>query len=134
MVDEFQHHIYAKPEMTPGERHKLWLELEAKYRPWLDLSAFEFQAQGRLWQRQAHIYEVPFYYIDYCLAQIIALSYWALAQKDSKEAWDKYRRLVGFAGTKTFVELVVDAGLPTPFEADNLKFVADAAMAWLDKQ
>jgi len=132
MVDEYQHHIYEKPEMTPAERNKLWLTLEAKYRPWLDLTQVQFQAEGRHWQRQGHIYEMPFYYIDYCLAQIIALSFWAENQQDTDSAWAKYRRLVGFAGTKTFVELVVDSGLPTPFEADNLKIVADAAVKWLD--
>ena len=133
MVDEFQHHIYEKPEMTPEERNSLWMELEAKYRPWLKLDEIQFYAEGRHWQRQLHIYEVPFYYIDYCLAQIIALSFWAENQRNSAAAWAKYRRLVGFAGTKTFVELVTDSGLPTPFVADNLKIVADAAMEWLDK-
>jgi M3 family oligoendopeptidase len=134
MVDEFQHHIYDKPEMTPAERNALWLELEAKYRPWLDVTDIPFQAEGRRWQAQGHIYSSPFYYIDYCLAQIMALSFWAQSQTDRDAAWAKYRRLVGFAGTKTFVELITDANLPTPFEPDNLKAVADAAIKWLDKQ
>ncbi|MCL2188957.1 MAG: M3 family oligoendopeptidase [Defluviitaleaceae bacterium] len=132
MVDEFQHHMYNNPELTPARRNALWLELEAKYRPWLDLTETPFYGEGRRWQAQGHIFSSPFYYIDYCLAQIMALSFWADAQKDAKSAWEKYRRLVGFAGTKTFVELVQDAGLPTPFEADNVKTVADAAVEWLD--
>jgi len=134
MVDEFQHHMYEKPGMTPKERNELWLTLEAKYRPWLDIDAdFPFTGEGRRWQGQGHIYEVPFYYIDYCLAQIMALSFWAEAQTDHTSAWAKYKRLVSFAGTKTFLELITDAGLSTPFEADNLKPVADAAAKWLDK-
>jgi len=133
MVDEYQHHIYEKPEMTANERNELWKTLEAKYRPWLNLET-QFHAEGRRWQSQGHIYEMPFYYIDYCLAQIIALSFWAENQQNTDDAWAKYRRLVGFAGTKTFVELVTDSGLPTPFEADNLKIVADAAVKWLDGQ
>ena len=133
MVDEFQHHIYEKPHMTPAQRNELWLELESKYRPWLDLSDIPYFAEGRRWQGQLHIYELPFYYIDYCLAQIIALSFWAEAQKDRKVAWEKYHRFLSFAGTKTFVELVTDAGLPTPFISENLKIVADAAVSWLDK-
>ena len=134
MVDEFQHHIYEKPDMTPAQRNELWLELEAKYRPWLDLKDTPFHGEGRRWQHQLHIYNLPFYYIDYCLAQLMALYFWAGCQKDSKLAWEKYRRLMGFAGTKTFVELIEDAGLPTPFESDNIKIVADAATAWLNSR
>jgi len=134
MVDEFQHHIYDNPEMPPADRNALWLKLEAKYRPWLNMDDMPFFAEGRRWQAQGHIYSSPFYYIDYCLAQIMALSFWAEDQKDHSAAWEKYRRFVGFAGTKTFVDLVKDAGLPTPFEPDNLKIVTDAAIAWLDGQ
>ena len=134
MVDEFQHRIYENTSMTPAQRNELWLELEAKYRPWLDLKDTPFHGEGRRWQAQSHIYSDPFYYIDYCLAQIIALSFWAQSQKDSKLAWDKYRRFTGFAGTKTFVELIQDADLPTPFQPENIKTVADAATVWLDNR
>ena len=119
-------------DMTAKERNDLWLELEAKYRPHVKNKDFPYYGEGRRWQSQIHIYEVPFYYIDYCLAQIVALSYWAISQADHAGAWEKYRRFLGFAGTKTFVELVTDAGLPTPFEADNIKIVSDAAVKWLD--
>ena len=134
MVDEFQHHVYEKPEMTPEERNALWLKLEGIYRPWLDLSDTPFQEEGRRWQAQGHVYGSPFYYIDYCLAQVIALSFWAESQSDFKAAWEKYVRFTGFAGTKTFVDLVTDAGVPTPFVPENLKTVADAAVKWLDNR
>jgi len=134
MVDEFQHHVYEKPEMTPAERNALWLELEGKYRPYLDMKDFPFYGEGRRWQAQGHVYGMPFYYIDYCLAQIMALSFWTENQNAPDSAWAKYMRLLGFAGTKTFVELIEDAGLPSPFVPDNLKVVADAAISWLDKQ
>jgi len=133
MVDEFQHHIYEKPDMTAKERNALWLELEGKYRPWLDLEDFPFYGEGRRWQAQLHIYGAPFYYIDYCLAQIMALSFWAEDQKEHDKAWGKYKRLVSYAGTKTFVELIADAGLKSPFVPESLKVVADAAAEWLDK-
>ena len=134
MVDEFQHHIYQKPDMTPKERNDLWGELERKYRPYLDLEGFPFYGDGRRWQAQAHIYERPFYYIDYCLAQTMALAFWAEDQKDHEKAWAKYRRFVGLAGTKTFTDLVTDAGLPSPFVPETLKTVAEAAVKWLDGQ
>jgi len=134
MVDEFQHHIYENPKMTPAQRNEYWLELEAKYRPWLDLTDTPFHGEGRRWQNQLHIYTDPFYYIDYCLAQIMALCFWAENQKSPKTAWEKYRRLVDFGGTKTFVELIEDAGMPTPFDSENVKAVADAVTAWLNSR
>ena len=134
MVDEYQHGIYENPDMTPAQRNEYWLTLEAKYRPWLDLTDTPYNGEGRRWQSQGHIYEDPFYYIDYCLAQIVALGFWAQSQKNYKAAWEKYRKLAALAGTKTFVELVAEAGLPTPFETDNIKVVADAATDWLDKR
>jgi len=133
MVDEFQHIVYSKPEMTPAERNALWLELDKKYRPWHHTLDIPYYAQGRSWQEVIHIYRMPFYYIDYCLSGIMALSFWALNQKDHMGAWEKYVRLVKFAGTKNFVELVSDSGLPTPFEPQNLKMVADMAAEWLEK-
>jgi len=132
MIDEFQHHIYQNPDMTSAQRNQYWLELERKYRPWLDLEDTPFHAEGRGWQYEMHIYEVPFYMIDYCLAQIVALNFWTENQKKPQQAWDRYRRLIGFAGTKTFLDLIDDAGLPTPFEPDHVKIVADAAAAWLN--
>ena len=134
MVDDFQHQIYQNPDMSPKERNELWLELEGKYRPWLDLEGFPFYGEGRRWQAQLHIYEVPFYYIDYCLAQIMAFCFWSENQRNHEQAWAKYNRLVGFAGTKTFLELITDAGLPSPFVPDTLKVVADAVVEWLDGQ
>ena len=132
MVDEFQHHIYEKPEMTPDERNKLWLELEAKYRPYLDQKDFPFYGDGRRWQAQGHIYCNPFYYIDYCLAQTVALQFWVQDQRDHKTAWQKYCRLVKLAGTKTFTDLLKDAGIPTPFEDEPIKDISDSVDKWLN--
>jgi len=133
MVDEYQHYAYENPEMTPPQRNEYWLTLEAKYRPWLDLADTPYHGEGRQWQSQPHIYNDPFYYIDYCLAQIIALVFWAESQRDHKAAWEKYRKLTALAGTKTFVELVAEAGLPAPFETDNIKMVADAAKNYVNR-
>jgi M3 family oligoendopeptidase len=131
MVDEFQHHIYANPGWSPAERNDFWLKLEEKYRPYLDLD-FDFYREGRRWQAQAHIYERPFYYIDYCLAQTMALAFWAESQTDYRKAWEKYLQFVGFAGTKTFIELVDGANLQSPFVEGCLNAVASAAVKWLD--
>lgn len=133
MVDHFQHKIYEKPDMTPGERHQVWQELLAVYMPWMKLGAeIPFYGEGKGWQRQAHIYQRPFYYIDYCLAQTVALQFWAVMQKDAKDAWSRYMRLIRLAGTKTFNGLVEAAGLATPFGDTALKDVSEAAVSWLN--
>ena len=134
MVDEFQHHIYEKPEMTPVQRNELWNELEKKYRPWVDVEDLPFYSEGRRWQMQMHIYQRPFYYIDYCLAQMTALAFWGEAQEDFKAAWKKYHHLVTLAGTKTFLELVELSGMPSPFVPENLKIVSQAASKWLNSR
>ena len=59
--------------------------------PWMKLDGdIPFYAEGEGWQRQHHIYSSPFYYIDYCLAQTVSLQFWALLQKDQKNAWEHY--------------------------------------------
>ena len=133
MVDHFQHIVYQKPDMTPQQRHDVWAKLLNEYTPWLKLDGSPFYGEGRGWQRQMHIYENPFYYIDYCLAQTAALEFWCLMQKDHNTAWKKYMRLVKKAGTMTFTELVETAGLKSPFDEEALKQVADAARLWLDE-
>ena len=133
MSDEFQHHIYQNPDMTPVQRNQYWLELEAKYRPWLDLEDTPFDGDGRFWQAEMLIYEVPFYMIDYALAEIVALNFWIENQKSPQQTWYKYKQLVSFAGTKTFLALIDEVDLPTPFEPDNIKKVAAAASAWLNE-
>ena len=132
MVDHFQHLIYADPDMTPEERHRTWRELLGVYMPWMRLGEIPFYGDGKGWQRQSHIYERPFYYIDYCLAQTVALQFWTVMQTDRTDAWNRYLRLVKKAGTETFDGLVSTAGLDTPFGDAALQKVAEAAGVWLD--
>ena len=118
--------------MTPEQRHKTWAELLEIYMPWLRLDGTPFYGEGKGWQRQIHIYENPFYYIDYCLAQTAALEFWVIMQKDQDEAWSRYLKLVKKAGTQTFTELLQTAGLRSPFEDGALREVALAAEKWLE--
>lgn len=132
MVDHFQHEVYAHPEYTPEQRHDIWRDLLKVYMPWMKRDDLPFYGEGKGWQRQQHIYRSPFYYIDYCLAQTVALQLWALIQKDRHDAWKHYMDLVNLAGTRTFRELVAAAGLNTPFGEEALKEIADTAKQWLD--
>lgn len=133
LVDHFQHEVYARPDMTPAQRHAKWKELQQIYMPWVRLDGdIPFFADGEAWQRQSHIYEAPFYYIDYCLAQTVALEFWALLQTDKKAAWEKYMAYTRQGGSRTFTELLKHAGLDSPFDEKCLRTVCEAAGAWLD--
>lgn len=132
MVDHFQHIMYEHPELSPTERHAEWKRLLGIYQPWLRLDGdIPFYAEGEGWQRQAHIYEVPFYYIDYCLAQTVALEFWAMEQKDPDDAWAHYMAYTRQGGTRTFTELLEHAGLESPFDESCLRGVCEAAAEWL---
>lgn len=134
MVDHFQHEVYLHPELTPSERHGLWKRLLGIYMPWMKLDGeIPVYGDGCGWQRQNHIYNSPFYYIDYCLAQTVSLQFWAMIQKDPKEAWEVYMAYARQGGSRVFTELLSHAGLESPFEENCLKHVAEAAKQWLEQ-
>ena len=124
IVDEFQHEMYARPEATPAERKSIYRDLEAKYRPYLDWSGIPYLEEGTRWQFQMHIYESPFYYIDYCLAQTVALWFLIKSREDYDGALRDYLTLVRTGGQKSFPELLAAAGVPSPFEDGSLKRLA----------
>ncbi len=130
-VDEFQHTVYDNPSLTADERNALWLELEAKYRPWMDFDGLPFYGRGAGWQRQLHIYTSPFYYIDYVLAQAVALQFFLAAEKDAADAWARYMALVEKGGTETYPGLVKAAGMQTPFEAGVMERVSNEVYQWM---
>ena len=110
-VDEFQHIVYENPDMTPEERNAQWAALDKKYRPWLDFDSVPFYADGAAWQRQIHIYTDPFYYIDYCLAQSVALQIFRLMEeKGWQAAFDQYLAYTRQGGNDTFLGLLQKAG------------------------
>ena len=131
-VDEFQHIMYQNPDLTPDERNAEWLKLEKKYRPWIDFDNLPFYGRGAGWQRQLHIYECPFYYIDYCLSTMAALQFFLLSLTDHKDAWARYLRLVRRAGTASYTELLETAGLKVPFKEGSIKGIAQQMTDWLE--
>ena len=134
MVDHFQHIVFEKPNMTPKERHGVWKELLGIYMPWMKLDGeIPFYSEGEGWQRQHHIYSLPFYYIDYCIAQTVALEFWAMIQEDQKNAWENYMAYTRQGGSRVFTELLEHAGMVSPFDENCLKKVAEAAKKWLSE-
>lgn len=116
MVDEFQHIVYANPDMTPAERHATWKKLESEYKPHLDYEDNAFFGKGGFWQKQLHIYQMPFYYIDYCLAQTCALQYKVWMDDNYEEAWNSYLKLCRLSASDFYTNMLKEVGLDCPFE------------------
>ena len=131
-VDEFQHRVYENPTLTPKERKQLWREIEKTYLPYKDYDGNAFFERGGFWFRQSHIFEVPFYYIDYTLAQVCAFQYWHRSQKDYQSAWESYLKLCQLGGSKTFLELLEEVGLENPFKTGTIASVIPSLKSFLD--
>jgi M3 family oligoendopeptidase len=130
-VDHFQHEVYARPDMTPAERHATWREIEHTYLPWRDWGDLAHPAQGGRWQYQRHVYASPFYYVDYVLAQTCALQFWVRAEEDRDAAMEAYVALCRRGGEAPFQALARSAGLTSPFEPGCLAGVVEHARAAL---
>ncbi|MGN0975716.1 MAG: M3 family oligoendopeptidase, partial [Gemmiger sp.] len=133
IVDEFQHMMYRQPDLTPDERNAVWMSLEKKYRPWNDFGDLPFYGRGAGWQRQLHIYECPFYYIDYCLATAIALQFFTAQLADPQDAWKRYLALTRRAGTASYAELAAAAGMQVPFTKGSLSGLAHTVAHWIEQ-
>lgn len=134
LVDEFQHEVYANPNLTPDMRKDLWKRLEQKYLPWKIYDTDDFMDKGVWWFKQGHIFQDPFYYIDYTLAQVVAFEFWGKAQTDFKNTWNKYYDLCKLGGSKSFVELLNAAKLDNPFISGNIKKTMEPIKAYLDNK
>ena len=115
-VDEFQHAVYENPEISPDERKKIWRDIERKYMPKRDYADNDFYEKGTMWMRQSHIFEVPFYYIDYTLAQVCAFQFYNKMKQNREKAWEDYQNLCNAGGSKPFLELLKIANIKNPFE------------------
>lgn len=131
-VDAFQHRVYEEPGLGAAGRHGAWRELESSWMPWRGVEGIPHVADGGLWQRQLHIYNWPFYYLDYVLAQVCALQLWRLSQDDHADAMDRWTRLCRLGGTLPFQDMVRSVGLRSPFDEGVLEDVVDSAATWLD--
>lgn len=123
-VDEFQHFVYEHPNATHTERCAKWREIEKKYTPLKNYKGFDVYEEGNLWLRQSHIFQTPFYYIDYTLAQVVAFQFLVEMHKNQPRAWAKYNRLCKMGGKYPFTELLSHAHLRNPFEDGSLKKIA----------
>lgn len=132
-VDEFQHWVYENPNASPEERKTSWRKIEMKYQPHKDYDGFSYLENGGYWQKQGHIYNDPFYYIDYTLAQICAFQFWVRSRNNQAEAWEDYVKLCKLGGSLPFTELVREANLISPFEEGCIQSVIGEIEGWLNQ-
>ncbi len=123
-VDEFQHWLYENPEHTNEERSQKWLTLSQEYGTGLvDWSGYE-DIRDSAWQRQLHIFEVPFYYIEYGIAQLGALSVWKNSLQNFDEAIQNYKRALRLAYTKSIPDIYQTAKIEFSFDENHIKNLA----------
>lgn len=133
LVDHFQHEVYTNPEMSHQERMDTWRRLEKEYLPHKNYEEVEILERGGWWMRQAHIFMSPFYYIDYTLAQVCAMQFWARMENKDPKAFEDYQHICKIGGTLPFRKIVKEAGLIVPFEEGCLEQVTGSVSQWLDE-
>ncbi len=126
-VDKFQHWVYENPSHTLEERKNKWMEILQEFSsPEVDFSGLQNYREYN-WQRQLHLFEVPFYYIEYGIAQLGAIGLWMQYKENKKAALENYIKALSLGGTKTLPELYNAAGLQFNFSGDYIKRLMDFA-------
>jgi oligoendopeptidase F len=131
-IDAFQHWVYLHPEHTRADRTKAWLDLDARFGPQLDWTGLEASRES-MWQRQLHLFGLPFYYIEYGIAQLGALQLWLASRRSEKDAIAAYKRALSLGGSRPLPELFAAAGLRFDFGPGTVKELMDAIGAELDR-
>ena len=120
-IDKFQHWVYENPAHTPEERKQKWMEILEEFSSqsvdWDGLEAFREYG----WQKQLHLFEVPFYYIEYGIAQLGALGLWMQYKHNKDKALQHYIQALSLGGTRTLPELYDAAGLKFNFAKEHIK-------------
>lgn len=119
-VDSFQHRLYSFPEHTASDRSDIWTEIMDRYDTGVDYFGLE-AVRRNLWQKQLHIFECPFYYIEYGIAQIGALQVWANFKKDPKKAIDDLFRAESLGSSRPLPELFAAANIKFDFTPKTLE-------------
>ena len=132
-IDEFQHWVYENPTHSSAERHEKWVDISKEYGTGLtDWTDYE-DMQAASWQRQLHLFEVPFYYIEYAIAQLGALGVWKNSLEDFRAAVDNYKLALSLGYTETIPEIYRKAGIRFDFTETYLKELADFVRGELNK-
>lgn len=133
VVDQFQHWIYTNPDHTSEDRAKAWKKIFDPFgNNFADWSEHQYALEN-LWQKQLHIFEVPFYYIEYGIAQLGAIAVWKNYKNNPEKGLSSYLEALKLGYTKTIKEIYETAGIEFNFKASYVKELAEFVQAELDK-
>jgi oligoendopeptidase F len=123
-IDEFQHWVYENPDHSAQQRNEKWVSLSKAYGTGLtDWTGYE-DVQAHSWQRQLHLYEVPFYYIEYGIAQLGALGVWMNSLMNKEKALSNYKSALALGYTRSIPEIYQTAGIKFDFSKEHLSHLA----------
>lgn len=120
VIDSFQHWLYTHPGHSRDERRAEWLRLGDRFGPRFDWSGYE-DARAAAWHRQLHLFHVPFYYVEYGIAQLGALQLWMKSRENPRQALANYRAALALGGTRPLPELFAAAGITFDFSERTLR-------------
>ena len=133
IIDKFQHWVYEHPKHTVEERTDKWMEILEEF----STNSIDYTGLGKYreigWQRQLHLFEVPFYYIEYGIAQLGAIGLWMQYQQNPQQALQNYINALSLGGTKTLPELYIAAGLKFDLSPDHIKTLMEFTAKEMDK-
>lgn len=125
MIDKFQHWLYLNPENTSSERETEWSNLTNDFgNKIINWDGFS-ETRKTLWQKQLHLFEVPFYYIEYGMAQLGAIAIWKNYSKDPEKTINQYLAALKLGYTKPVKEIYETAGISFDFSKENIKSIAE---------
>ncbi|WP_299468022.1 M3 family oligoendopeptidase [Mucilaginibacter sp.] len=133
VVDQFQHWIYTNPDHTDAERTEAWLQIYEPFGAGFADWSEHPEAEQNLWQKQLHIFEVPFYYIEYGMAQLGAIAVWKNYKENPEKGLQQYLDALKLGYTKTITEIYETAGIKFDFSAGYVKELAEFVKAEMDK-
>lgn len=128
--DEFQHWVYENPDATPAQRRAKWRSLEREYLPYRTYLDDDYLESGTTWHRVLHFFMRPFYYIDYALAVTCAQQFWTKSLANKDETWADYLHLCQLGGSQSFLQLVKEAKLQSPFEDGCMQMIIGDIENW----
>ena len=124
VIDKFQHWIYTNPDHSVDDRRQIWLKLFHEFQPEIVSNSGLESYLEILWQKQLHIFEVPFYFIEYGFAQLGALAIWKKYRENPKQAIKNFKEALQLGNTKTIPETYKSAGIEFNFSRDYIKELA----------
>jgi len=121
VVDQFQHWIYTNPGHSTEQREEAWNQIFDQFgHQFADWDGLE-EAKANLWQKQLHIFEVPFYYIEYGMAQLGAIAVWKNYKENPEQGLRQYMEALKLGYTKTIPEIYQTAGISFNFSQDYVR-------------